>query len=200
MNISDSSSSEEIRKSQQYEVDALYTPLSQYILSYGASASYSLNPNFKVGLTYLQGKKSVDISDSTVTAKGDLTGMAVNIQARYFLSNSFNLSSGLGYRAANIKYNVADTVGNHVEGELKISSITIPFFIGNSWTWESGFTLGCDWIGVFIPLSGSSKGSTTGNLSSSTITDLNSDFVEMGDKLAKKASLTLALTSIGWAF
>jgi hypothetical protein len=57
-----------------------------------------------------------------------------------------------------------------------------------------------EWIGAFVPLSGSAKSSLNGNLSSSTISDLNQKFVDLGDELAHKTSLTLFLTSLGWAF
>jgi hypothetical protein len=85
-------------------------------------------------------------------------------------------------------------------GKIAIQSIAAPIFIGNRWTFPSGFTIGCDWIGAFIPFSGKATSTLDGNLSSSTITDLNEKFVSLGDDLAHKTSLTLLLTSIGWAF
>jgi hypothetical protein len=76
----------------------------------------------------------------------------------------------------------------------------LPVFIGNHWTFDSGFTIGCDWVGDMIALSGSAKSSMDGNLDNETIKTFNQEFLDLGDSLAHKSSLTLFLTSIGWAF
>jgi hypothetical protein len=111
------------------------------------------------------------------------------------------MMAGLGIRNATIDYTIEESSLNlKLKGKIEIQSIAVPVFIGNRWTFSSGFTIGCDWVGAFIPLSGKAESSLDGNLSSSTIAELNEKFVSMGDDLAHKTSITLLLTSIGWAF
>lgn len=185
--------------------DLLYTPASDFILSYGASGSYSMSSDLQVGGFFLLGNesKSFGQSDSTssLTLDAKYSGFAAAATGRYFFgSNSFNVMSGLGYRTAKIDYTIVDSTSTlNMDGSLSIQSVILPLFIGNRWSWPGGFTLGCDWIGVMIALSGSAKSELSGKDSGLTKL-LNDKILEEGDRLAKTNSLTLLLTSIGWAF
>ncbi len=198
-------SSQNARASQKANVDLLYSPASQFVLSYGAAASYNIQPNLAAGLTVLTGSRSISESTTdgglTISSSAKLDGMAAYGYGRYFFGNSFNVTGGLGLRSATIKYEVdAPSIVTHVDGKIDIQSIVLPVFIGNRWTWDSGFTIGCDWIGIMIPISGSTKGSINGTLTNDSMKKLNQDLVDLGDSLAHTTSTTLFLTSIGWAF
>jgi hypothetical protein len=78
--------------------------------------------------------------------------------------------------------------------------VIVPLFVGNQWTWPGGFTLGVDWIGAWIPLSGQTQVSMTGGLPEKDLEELTNWILKANDGLSKKTSLTLFLTSIGWAF
>lgn len=188
-----------VRAAQSYEALAHYTPASDFVLQYGASFGKALKPNLRLGLTYLGGSKSVSSSIGTTTMEASLSGMAVYGYARYYFGNSFNAFSGLGYRSAIINYKIAGGTFS-LDGKLNIQSVTIPLFLGNAWTWKNGLTIGCDWIGAFVPIGGSAKSTLDGNLTSSESDELNQDIVDLGNKLAKTTTLTLLLTSIGLAF
>jgi hypothetical protein len=197
-------SSESARSSTRSSVGLLYTPVSDFFLKYGASGSYHMSSKLHLGAAFLTGSYSQSLSETSGsnTARATLngTGMAAYGTARYFVGNSFNVLSGVGYRKATLDYTISDSLGTKVDGKIDIASIVVPVFIGNSWSWDGGFSLGVDWIGAYVPLSGSSKGSIKGNLSSSTLTSLNDDLVDMGHGMSKRSSLTLLLTSLSWSF
>jgi len=202
---SGSNSSNSIRKTQSANAELLYTPLSDYVLSYGVGGSYNLKPNLALGVQILAGSEILKFSaaDQTATAYGSakLQGTAGYIYGRYFFGNSFNMMTGLGVRSATVKYHIEESsLKLAVDGKIDIQSIALPVFIGNRWTFKSGFTIGCDWVGAFVPLSGSAKSSLSGNLPNELISDLNKSFLSVGEGLAHKSSLTAFLTSLGWAF
>jgi hypothetical protein len=201
--VSDSeqvSDSRTIRAKQRQNYSLLYTPLSDFLLKFGAQLQWAPSPSLQVGLLGLTGSETKDSSyeGGTVTSSG--TGLVLALHARYFVGNSFNIFSGLGYRSAAIKLNLKDKLLGSIDGDLKVQSIAIPFFIGNHWTWSSGFTLGCDWIGAWIPVSGKTEASIKGNLSQKDRDEFVDIGAKIGDGLAKTTSFTLFLTSIGWAF
>jgi len=200
-----SNTSKAIRKTQAANVELLYTPLSDYVLSYGVGGSYNLKPNLALGVHILAGSETLKFSgaNQTATAYGSakLQGTAGYVYGRYFFGNSFNMMTGLGVRSAKVKYHIEESsLKLAVDGKIDIQSIALPVFIGNRWTFKSGFTIGCDWIGVLVPLSGSAKSSLSGNLPNELISDLNKSFLSVGEGLAHKSSLTAFLTSLGWAF
>ena len=200
-----SNTSKAIRKTQAANVELLYTPLSDYVLSYGVGGSYNLKPNLALGLQVLMGSKTVNYSStdqaSTVSGNAKIQGTVGYVYGRYFFGNSFNMMTGLGVRSASIKYILEESsLKLAVDGKIDIQSIALPVFIGNRWTFKSGFTIGCDWIGAFVPLSGSAKSSLSGNLPNEMISDLNDKYLSLGKDLTHKTSMTLFLTSLGWAF
>ena len=189
------------RTKHPHSAALLYTHLSDFILSYGASGAYGVSPDLQVGGLFLMGSKSKDYSEtSTIKSSAKYTGSAFSLYGRYFIGNSFNMFSGLGYRQAKVTYSIQDTSGIKLDGTLSIQSVVIPLFLGNAWTWGSGFTLGVDWIGMFLAVSGSAKSELSGNLDSTILKSFNDSFVTEGDRLAKSNSLTLFLTTVGWAF
>ena len=200
-------SSTNARKIKHLSLGLEVTPASDYMLTYGLSGEYHSSSKLLVGASLLTGTKSKTIDDTQggfgASASAKLTGTAFLVTGRYFFGNSFNLTSGLGYRTASINYtiSVASSLSNiNIDGKLEIQSIVVPLFIGNRWSWKSGFSLGCDWIGIMVPVTGSSKGSVSGTLSSSDASSINDEFVALGNSLAKQASATLLLTTLSWAF
>ena len=198
-------SSNSVRKTQTANAELLYTPLSDYVLSYGVGGSYNMKPNLALGLQVLMGSETVNYSStdqtSTVSGNAKLQGTVGYLYGRYFFGNSFNIMAGLGVRSATIKYLIEESsLKLALDGKIDIQSIALPVFIGNRWTFKPGFTIGCDWIGAFVPLSGSAKSSLSGNVPNELISDLNDKYLSLGEDLAHKTSLTFFLTSLGWAF
>lgn len=194
------SDSRTIRAKQRQNYSLLYTPLSDFLLKFGAQLQWTPSPSLQLGLLALTGSETTTSSyeGGIVTRSG--SGSALSLHARYFLGNSFNILTGLGYRTADLKLDFQDKLLGRIEGDLKVQSVAIPFFIGNHWTWAGGFTFGFDWIGAWIPVSGKTQASIKGNLPQKDLQELTDISARLGDGLSKTTSLTLFLTSIGWAF
>jgi hypothetical protein len=187
------------RKADSFLLGALYTPVSDFMLQSGVYVEKAISPDLRLGLSYLGGSDLVSSSEDGVTADATLKGTVFAFNARYFLGSSFNVLGGIAYRSATIDYKIADATFS-INGEISATSMTIPLFIGNSWAWDNGFTVGVDWIGAFVPLTGASQSEIDGNLPSDAASDLNDKLLDLGVDLSKRTSLTLLLTSIGWAF
>lgn len=70
------------------------------------------------------------------------------IRAKTFLGNSFYVNAGAGYQLfeGSVHFDFDETYSS----STRITRAGAVFAIGNQWQWEY-FTLGCDWIGAFIP-------------------------------------------------
>jgi hypothetical protein len=188
------------RTKQRQNYSLLYTPVSDFILQFGAQAQLVRSPSLQLGFLLLTGSEmwGQDYERGVIKLTGN--GTSFSLTARYFLGNSFNVLTGLGYRAATVKIDIEHISLGQVAGDFKVQSATIPLFIGNQWTWPGGFTLGVDWIGAWIPISGETQVSLKGDLPQKDLEELTALLMDAGDGLGKKTSLTLLLTSIGWAF
>jgi hypothetical protein len=188
------------RADQGHGYSLLYTPLSDFLLQYGAQIYLARGPSLQIGFLVLTGSEVKETEDVRGKVIFGGSGVSLSIHGRYFLGNSFNILGGLGYRSAALKLEVEDKVLGTVEGDLKVQSAIIPIFIGNQWTWKSGFTFGVDWIGAWIPVSRKTQASFKGDLPKQDLDELTDMSLDIGDGLSKTTSLTLFLTSIGWAF
>lgn len=129
----------------------------------GASAGFAyLGFGGGVDMWYSPAKK-VDLSfrllgsSSKLAASGDdilyletanVSLMQLALNARFFVGKSFFLLGGLGLNSYSGDYGV--TVNPSKKEYLlpmKASAASINFAIGNMWKWDSGFTLGFDWLG-----------------------------------------------------
>lgn len=195
---------ESVRANHKIGVDAQYAVAASFMHKYGASASYNDSSKLTFGLTILTGNEnfSEDSDDGTGKVSAQLGGFAVYGFGRYFFGNSFNLTGGLGYRDATMNYKLEIPAGGILlNGKVDIQSIVMPLYIGNRWNFAgSGFTIGCDWIGYLVAISGSAKSSLDGNLDNATVKKLNDEMLDISNDLAHKPSVVLLLTSIGWTF
>ena len=201
----ESDSSERARDIRKNGVGILYTPLSDFVLKYGATGFHSLSPKLQLSFNFLTGTedlaKKIGETDSIAILKADASGMAIYGAARYFFGNSFNAAGGLGYRTAEIKYLFDDKLSAaYLEGSLSASSVVLQLSIGNHWQWSNGFFIGCDWLAAMVPLSSSAKSEANGNLGTAAVQELNDFATEAAEGLAKATSLHLLVTQVGYSF
>lgn len=196
-----------LRTAKPFGAALLYTPLSDFILSFGAGGTYTLDAKIQLGFDFLMGSESlvgkVEEQEDVTLSKADLSGMAFYAYGRYFFGESFNVKGGLGYRSADISYQIDDKINaGYLAGDVAVSSIIVPVAIGNHWIWDSGLSVGVDWLTYMIALTGSASASTETNLDieSDKIEELNDDMLAIGDDLAHASTFTLALVSIGYSF
>lgn len=115
----------------------------------GFLANYYIKRNHVVELAYVSGSLSVFAID--------LSWSLISARYKYFIGNSFYVNSGLGYRQFVFKDKFETLFGaaDNIDAELKSTSLGVEFTIGNQWQWDN-FTLGTDWIGIFVPVSSNS--------------------------------------------
>ena len=188
------------RTQQRQNYSLLVTPVSDFLLQFGAQGQLVRSPTLQLGFLLLTGSETWEQDYEFIVVNNKGNGTAFSLHARYFWGNSFNVLSGLGYRAATVKGDIEHISLGSFTGDLKFQSVIIPLFMGNQWTWPGGFTLGVDWIGAWIPISGQTQVSISGGLPENDLEELTHQLLEANDGLSKKTSLTLFLTSIGWAF
>ncbi|WP_413294509.1 hypothetical protein ACLSU7_05250 [Bdellovibrio sp. HCB185ZH] len=105
---------------------------------------------------YITRNDAVVVTFSTLTkgstCSGALTcsdsGFAVEINYRRFITNSFYFGTGLNQRSVHSE-GTDEWAGN--EFSFDGTTTALGFVIGNQWQWQN-FMLGCDWVGVNIPL------------------------------------------------
>jgi len=195
------SDSQGIRSTQSQNYSLLFTPVSDFYLSYGAQAHYIKSPKLQIGFLALSGTYTDSFDATSLVGEANAQGSVLSINARYFFGNSFNVTSGLGYRSANIDMKfTGKSLLAEIDANVKISGLVLPFFLGNHWTWSNGFTMGVDWIGAWIPLSPKTVTSVSGSAPDSLLEESRDIAHDAFAKAANSTTLTLALTSIGWAF
>jgi hypothetical protein len=117
-----------------------FTPL----LGYGAAAGYYVSPNDLVELSYNQGKLSAVV----VTVSSQLA----ELRWKHWFGNSFYGYGGVAYRKLRGDVDLDAAFGSGIiSGSIEAASLGVSGAIGNQWQFEY-FTIGCDWIGVTVPV------------------------------------------------
>jgi hypothetical protein len=110
--------------------------------SAGATAGFFLDPNSLIQIDYTSGQLSwFDYDARTKTA---------GINYKHFVANSFYFRGGAAYRQVKLDYGRFLSFSSKREVGSS-ENIVADVAIGNQWQW-SGFTMGCDWIGVMVPI------------------------------------------------
>lgn len=182
-------SSEAMRQGKKGSVVAEIGSAVGGIPTSGLAGGYYLDSNSIVEGSYVSG--STDILFLKVKA--------TLVEARYkkFWGNSFYTNLGVGYRTIEIGASLAPLTGSKdIDSSLSVSSIGASVGIGNRWQWES-FTIGCDWIGTFIPLT--TTGETKVNEPSADASDIKRTEKEAED-LGKASSGQILRFYLGVSF
>lgn len=156
----DSGGSSAERASKTFQIVAQPTGWTGNSFVSGVAASLFLNGDnqlfaaYSVGQGFYVGSGSDHESLATKTFSAGF---------KHFSGNSFYYRIGLNSTQAEYHFSSDDSSGNllldrRLEGDYQSAS----FAVGNQWQW-SGFTLGCDWVGVTQPFSSHlSKNDVTG--------------------------------------
>ncbi|MDQ3235626.1 MAG: hypothetical protein M3Q07_27770, partial [Pseudobdellovibrionaceae bacterium] len=122
-------------------------------LARGVMGSYYLRPDAHLGLKYFRSDEISDVFDD-YRAHSDLLAITV----KEFISNSFYMEGGFGVRKKYVHRKNRDLIIEDstywVKHTSDYSRTDAGFLIGigNQWQW-SRFTIGCEWIGAYIPAS-----------------------------------------------
>lgn len=183
--------------------------------SAGVHAGYYLNSDLILWLEATGGSLNLQSSSSTVyssvgtsysESKFDLVTRSFGGGLKFFLGNSFYTKGLLDYRKIGINNFHTESSGS-VTGSLVtsssvgsrdlgyVSSLNATFAIGNQWQWEN-FTLGCDWLGISMPMQVVDKNHDTDGLSDSDREQVENAW----NKLGEVTSLQLLRFYLGASF
>lgn len=120
----------------------------------GLIGAYFLSPDQLILVELTSGSlgAGTNVDDDKVGSDYDITSKSIGVHYKQFTGNSFYFRAGGDFRSMNYKYsftsaNPADSSNMEFSG----TSFALNFQIGNQWQWDN-FTLGCDWVGVSIPV------------------------------------------------
>ncbi len=160
----------------------------------GLNAGYYLNPDLILQVEYSSGKLP--------RLFYDLEARTLAFNAKYFFGGSFYMKGGAAYRQLAIK-NVTCLFCSQpnrvlLEDAGAADSIAAELAIGNQWQWDN-FTLGCDWIGLMVPVATigvRNSFSTKSTISKSDREELDKSW----ESLAKVQSFELLRLYLGASF
>lgn len=162
---------------------------------YGIAAGYYLTPNQILEVSYAQGE--IDLLITTIN-----NSMA-SLHLKSFWSNSFYTNLGVAQRTLGYSFLISevDSNGNFTARNQEFlannSAFGVDFSIGNRWQWNT-FSLGCDWVGFFLPVA--VTGETTIQANSSydpqDIEDANKDM----DRFSKRGTIQFLRFYLGVSF
>lgn len=162
--------------------------------SYGVGGSYYLYPNLFLGAEYTSGSSTL----KGITSKNTTIGL----RAKYFLTDSFYLGSGLTNYTFALNgeqefKNSSDVVVTKSDLDIEVKGNTFDFFIGNQWNLYDYLTLGCDWVGISLPVGASSSDNLP---NSAKDTDEYKDNKTLIDWMENKPTVMLTRFYVGIVF
>lgn len=170
--------------------------------AYIALELFGLNPLSSSGL--MAGKyfgPDQIIDGSWTTGKFELFGFTMKsssyaVRYKKFNGNSFYWRVGGMVRTFDYNTNFSLFSDDQSKnGKVSVTSIGFDGAIGNQWQWDN-FTIGCDWIGLFVPLVGSY---TVSRPEGSTDAWYNNEKND-AEKLSKRGSMEALRFYLGASF
>lgn len=164
---------------------------SGYIVGEPAGASVGSIPSVGVrGAGYLTPDSLIEMGAASGTLEYlffTFKSTFIHVDYKVFFGNSFYARFGAAYR------NIGAKVGS--DEVLSVSSYGPDLAIGNQWQWES-FTLGCDWLGSFFPVT-----VTKNSFSDSSLNEADKKSLkDSGEKLGKTTSPQSLRFYLGMSF
>lgn len=148
------------RENKQWEVHLIGTGLGPSLTgTTGVVAAYHLSTDQEVLIELTSGSLEADSSFSS-SVSTDKTGSSYDIKSKslgvhykQFTGNSFYFRTGADFRTIdyNYQYRSVSFPADNADIEFTGTSFAANFQIGNQWQWDN-FTLGCDWVGISVPI------------------------------------------------
>jgi hypothetical protein len=133
---------------------ALFMPIGygpNATLSNGILLDLNLDRNSLLEFEYIKG---IDLNFHFYsTINTSVVANSFGLHYKQFIRNSLYLRGGADYRSVDYEYTSRDFLNNSIlsRRSFKGNSVTATFLIGNQWQMKN-FTIGCDWIGVSLPV------------------------------------------------
>lgn len=164
-------------------------------ISNAMTLGYFLEPNSVLELEFLKGRSAVFFGDFFDSLKKDV--QTIGVYNKKFLRNTFYLRYGANYRSVDYQYSSANWFGGTSAEEyaFKGTAFAVSLGLGNQWQWQSGFTLGCEWLAIEVPF-GTQLGSESYGGSKATLDELHS----REDQILKDIGVNLVHFYLGASF
>ncbi len=204
--------SQQVRSYKPYGVNLRVGNFIGGILGGGVDFYRNQHSHRQYGVQAMLGRHDIkndfqdDIEEKTTqisTDKFSVDGQMVLLYARYFFTNSLAVTAGGGYRGIAANYLIVDTTKNNVwvRGTVTTNSLVANLALTSQWSWNSGFTIGCDWFGAAYPLYNISN-FTTETLG--TMPTTGDNLQQSADKFAEALGTTFSLQflvlTLGYTF
>jgi len=157
----------------------------------GFAGGYYIMPDLLAEFSLVVGSFEID--------KTELSWSYTSLRAKWFLGNSFYLNLGFANRSIDFKSSLTASAAGQtatVAVDASAKSSGIDFAIGNRWQWEY-FSVGCDWLGYFQPLSSSGDDNVT---APGVVQKELNDFNDLLEQLGETPHLQLLRFYIGASF
>lgn len=186
------------RINKQYEIGAQIFGVGPSVLgTQGLYFAYKLDRNSSIIAEVTSGSLGGG-SNGAFDTEYKITGKSFGVHYKRFSGNSFYWRAGLDYRTINYKHTY-DKTPYYEHSEFDGQSLAGNFQIGNQWQWEN-FTLGCDWVGVSLPVTSSSSNETVAVSGAGSLSFEKNRLEDDKKILIKNGHLNLLRFYLGWAF
>ena len=187
-------SSEYNRRNQKYAIWAQLTGVGPSLTgTSGLMFGYYYSSNDILFVEATHGTLTSSLTSLDVNGEGyNLDSKSIGAHWKHFTGNSFYLNTGVDFRSMEYKY---VSTFSSTDSKFDGKSFVLSFSIGNQWQWDN-FTLGCDWVGIVVPVSSSISGDSITTGSSIAAADFKKD----QDTLVKKSHAQLLRFYLGASF
>jgi len=169
------------------------------VLGLGVGGFYKIKPHFQIGISYASGSRDLKSSSDEQVDRADFKSQIVEIGGRYFTNESFAIIGGIGQRKIDFDLKVSSK-SSYIATKASGSAIVSHIGIGNFWKMSTGFTVGCEWIGMYIPISGSFDSTVTDNIGGENLENIRKLNEDLAKLMATTRSLQLLNFELGYSF
>ncbi len=152
---------------------------------------YSLTPDMLLEFQKWEGthdvRKLIQNNYEDRLMRFDIHVMQTQVRWKYFLGQSFYFAGGLGHRDAKFKLQANGTSGQDLMADFKVFSTQLNIAVGNTWMFDSGLFLGCEWLALSLPIGGTGFSSNV-SLSASGGGEISNDSVKQDAERAARKS------------
>lgn len=142
-------------------------PLSAYTT--GVNFGFYINQNSILDFSYHHSLIFAGLGGYSITFD------TIGAHYKHFVKNSFYIKPGVEYRKLSYNYTTYFSDKTLEEStQFTGTTLTANFALGHQWQWDH-FTMGCDWVGVALPLSSTVDSEYTAGTYSRNLKRLSDD-------------------------
>ncbi len=214
-----SSRSDDVRAGKRFNAGARAGIMYTVVPGAGVEGNLILDKRFQVGGSINHGALSAraesnngsnevnsrndEGDDKTNLDKADIRVTSVESHLKWFPLNSLYVTGGGSVRAVRSEVQISDDANsaNYVNTQTEARAVCVDVGVGNEWSWNSGFFLGAEWVGLSTAIL--SKSTTKNDKEGAPNDQVENDAKgsrRFAESIGKGTSVRLAMLHAGWAF